>query len=288
MSTNPVRGKVAAVTGAGSGIGRALAVELSGRGARVSACDVDGAGLAETAALCRGEVHTAVVDVTDRDVVHAYAAQVADRFGVVHQVYNNAGVAFSRSVLESEWSDYERVLAVNLNGVIHGTQAFLPHLVASGDGHVVNISSLNGYFAQPNMSHYCTSKFAVRGFTETLRAEMLLDGRPVRVSVVHPGGVATNISDNALALARKAGLEITAAHEARTRTYREKLLRMEPRRAARIIVDGVEKGRARIRVGSDAVLLDRVVRLAPVAANRLAVSLEQRLQRSEGLTPSRR
>lgn len=282
MSSSPVQGKVAAVTGGGSGIGRALAIELSSRGAAVSTCDVDEVGLKETASLCGGDVHTAVVDMTDRDAVRAYAAEVVDRFGVAHQVYNNAGIAFSESVLDSDWADYERVLGVNLNGVIHGTQAFLPHLIASGAGHVVNVSSLNGYFAQPNMSHYCASKFAVRGFTESLRTEMLLEGHPVKVSVVHPGGIATNISDNALALARKAGHEITAAHEARTRTYREKLLRMDPQRAARIIVDGVEKGRPRIRVGSDAVFIDRLVRLAPARANRVAVAFERRLQRGEG------
>lgn len=282
MSSSPVQGKVAAVTGGSSGIGRALAIELSSRGAAVSTCDVDEVGLKETASLCGGDVHTAVVDMTDRDAVRAYAAEVVDRFGVAHQVYNNAGIAFSESVLDSDWADYERVLGVNLNGVIHGTQAFLPHLIASGAGHVVNVSSLNGYFAQPNMSHYCASKFAVRGFTESLRTEMLLEGHPVKVSVVHPGGIATNISDNALALARKAGHEITAAHEARTRTYREKLLRMDPQRAARIIVDGVEKGRPRIRVGSDAVFIDRLVRLAPARANRVAVAFERRLQRGEG------
>ena len=282
MSTTSVHGKVAAVTGGGSGIGRALAVELTRRGAKVAACDVDEVGLKETAALCDGDVHTAVVDMTDRDAVRAFAAEVVDRYGAAHQVYNNAGIAFSESVLDSDWADYERVLGVNLNGVIHGTQAFLPHLIASGAGHVVNVSSLNGYFAQPNMSHYCASKFAVRGFTESLRTEMLLEGHPVKVSVVHPGGIATNISDNALALARRAGHEITAEHEARTRTYKEKLLRMDPQRAARIIVDGVEKGRPRIRVGSDAELIDRVVRLAPATANRLAVSFERRLRRSEG------
>ncbi len=104
------QGKVAVVTGAGSGIGRALAVELSLRGARVSGCDVDAAGLKETAALCAGETHTAVVDVGDRAAVFAYADEVADQFGVVHQVYNNAGIAFNQTVLESDWADYERVL----------------------------------------------------------------------------------------------------------------------------------------------------------------------------------
>ena len=281
MSTTSVRDKVAVVTGAGSGIGRALAVELSERGALVSGCDVDETGLKETATRCRSELHTAVVDMGERDAVQAYAAEVVSHFGRVHQVFNNAGIAFSAPVLDSEWSDYERVLRVNLNGVIHGTQAFLPHLIASGDGHVVNVSSLNGYLAQPGMSHYCAAKFAVRGFTEALRSEMLLEGHPVRVSVVHPGGVATSISDNALALARSAGHEITAAHEARSRTYTEKLLKMDPARAARIIVDGVEKGRVRIRVGNDAVMVDRLVRLLPTTATRVAVYLERQLQRSE-------
>ncbi|SDT09705.1 NADP-dependent 3-hydroxy acid dehydrogenase YdfG [Nocardioides scoriae] len=281
MSSSSVQGKVVVVTGAGSGIGRELAVELSRRGARVSGCDVDEAGLKETATRTRGELHTAVVDMGDREAVTAYAAEVAAHFGVVHQVFNNAGIAFNSSVLDSEWSDYERVLRVNLNGVIHGTQAFLPHLLASGDGHVVNVSSLNGYLAQPGLSHYCAAKFAVRGFTETLRSEMLLEGHPVKVSVVHPGGVATAISSNALEWARATGREITPAHEARQRTYTEKLLKLPADKAARIIVDGVEKGRARIRVGNDAIAVDRLVRLAPATATRVAVMLERRLLRSE-------
>ena len=192
MST--VRRKVCVVTGAGSGIGRALAGELARRGARLALCDVDEAALEQTAALVGGEVHTQRLDVADRHAVVAYADAVAQRFAVVHQVYNNAGIAFSRSVLESDWADYERVLAVNLWGVIHGTKAFLPHLIASGDGHVVNVSSLNGILAQPGMSHYCTSKFGVRGFTEALRMELARDRHPVRATVVHPGGVRTNIA----------------------------------------------------------------------------------------------
>ena len=281
MSTSSVRGKVAVVTGAGSGIGRAVAIELSKRGALVSGCDVDEPGLKETATLCTGELHTAVVDMGSRDAVLDYASEVVAHFGQVNQVYNNAGIAFARSVLESEWADYERVLRVNLEGVIHGTQAFLPHLIASGDGHVINVSSLNGYLAQPGMSHYCASKFAVRGFTESLRTEMLLERHPVQVSVVHPGGVATSIADNALAAAREAGQEVTAVHEARNRTYREKLLRLPADKAATIIVDGVEAGRVRIRVGSDAVLVDRLVRLLPTTAGRIAVALERRMLKAE-------
>ena len=274
-----VGGKVAAVTGAGSGIGRALTIELARRGARVAISDVDEAGLAATAAAIGGDVHQQRLDVGDRDAFEAYATAVAERFGVVHQLYNNAGIAFSRPVLESEYADYERVFAVNLWGVIHGTKAYLPHLVASGDGHLVNVSSLNGYAAQDKMTHYCASKFAVRGFTESVRAEMLAAGHPVQVSSVHPGGVKTNIADAAFERAQELGLPTTEADERRRRTYNEKLLKMDPARAASIIVGGVEAGRARILVGKDAKLVDAVVRLLPSRYPALAVALERRLHR---------
>jgi short-subunit dehydrogenase len=166
-------------------------------------------------------------------------------------------------VLESDWSVYDRVLSVNLFGVINGTKAFLPHLVASGEGHVVNVSSLNGFLAQPALSAYVASKFGVRGFTETVRAEMLAAGLPVRVSVVHPGGVRTGIADAALAEARAQGLEVPPEQEARRRLYNEKLLRMPAEEAARIVVDGVQAGRPRILVGRDARVADRLVRLLP-------------------------
>ena len=273
-----VRGKVCAVTGAASGIGRALARELARRGARLALSDVDEAGLAQTAALAGAEVHTQRLDVTDRDAFVAYAGAVAERFGVVHQVYNNAGIAFSRSVLESDWADYERVLGVNLWGVIHGTKAFLPHLVASGDGHVVNVSSLNGVLAQPGLSHYCTSKFGVRGFTEALRMELARDGHPVRATVVHPGGVRTNIATAALEAAKARGLPVTADDEARRRLYEKKLLRMDPAQAARIIVDGVEANRPRVMVGNDARLLDALVRLMPALYPRLVLAGEKRFR----------
>lgn len=275
-----VRGKVCAVTGAGSGIGRALALDLAGRGARLALSDVGEAGLQETADAVRArgaEVHAQGLDVTDRDAVLAWADAVVGHFGVAHQIYNNAGIAFSRTVLDSEWADYERVLGVNLWGVIHGTKAFLPHVLASGDGHVVNISSLNGYLAQPEMSHYCTSKFAVRGFTESLRLEMVAAGAPVGVTVVHPGGIATNIASAALDQARALGHEITEADEARRRFYEKKLLRMPAEQAARIIVDGVEKGRSRVRVGNDARVVDLLVRLMPARFPVLALRGQQRV-----------
>jgi short-subunit dehydrogenase len=260
-----VRAKVAVVTGAGSGIGRQLALELARRGARLALSDVDEAGLGETADQAKAlgaEVHTSRLDVADRQAVRDYAEVVAEHFGVVHQIYNNAGVASSGSILEGEWEEYDHVLGINLYGVVHGTKAFLPHLVASGDGHVVNVSSLNGIMAQPGLSAYSASKFGVRGFTETLRAEMLSGRHPVQVTVVHPGGVRTNIATAAF----ERGAEkrpATAAEEARTRTYNEKLLKLPADQAAKIVVDGVEAGKPRVLVGTDAKIVDLFVRLVP-------------------------
>lgn len=275
---NSVRDKVAVVTGAGSGIGRQLAFELARRGARLAVSDVDEAGLAATAARAEAlgaQVHGARLDVTDRAAVLDYATTVAGHFGVVHQVYNNAGVAGGGPVLESDWADYDRILGVNLFGVLHGTKAFLPHLVASGDGHVVNVSSLNGIMGQASINAYSASKFAVRGFTEALRAEMMLAGHPVEVTVVHPGGVRTNIATAALEHSRAHG-EVTPADEARMRMYNEKLLRMPAEQAARIVLNGVEAGKPRILVGNDAKVVDLLVRLFPARYPRIAARMQRR------------
>jgi NAD(P)-dependent dehydrogenase (short-subunit alcohol dehydrogenase family) len=258
--------KVAVVTGAGSGIGRALALGLAQRGARLALSDIDEATLAATVELVvRHGVapHHQLLDVSDGDACGAYAAAVVEHFGVVHQVFNNAGTSRSRSVLDLTYSDYQRVFGVNLWGVIHGTKAFLPHLIASGDGHVVNVSSVNGFMAYPTLSAYVTSKFAVRGFTEALRMEMLAEGVPVRVTVVHPGGVRTSITENTLALARADGIPISAEDERRAREYDRRFLRLSPDAAAKTILDGVAAGKGRILVGKDAKVIDTIVRLLP-------------------------
>jgi NAD(P)-dependent dehydrogenase (short-subunit alcohol dehydrogenase family) len=274
-----IAGKIAAVTGAGSGIGRAISLELAQRGARgVAISDVDEAGLAETERLLAplpGETLSSAVDVSDREAVEAWAAEVVQRFGVVHQIYNNAGIASGHTVLESQWAEYEKVISINLWGVIHGSKVFLPHLIASGDGHVINVSSLNGYFAQTKLSAYVTTKFGVRGFTETLRTEMLAAGSPVGVSVVHPGGVKTSIATNALARAAEIGIAATEADRRRSQMYNDKLLRMEPARAAQIICDGVERDRPRIRVGNDAVAVDLMVRLFPSLYPRVSILFDR-------------
>ena len=265
VAMSSVRGKVVVVTGAGSGIGRQLALELARRGARLAISDVNEAGLAETAGQAEAlgaDVFAATLDVSDRTAVIAHAETVAAHFGVVHQIYNNAGVASSGTVLDGEWSEYDQVLGINLFGVIAGTKAFLPHLVASGDGHVVNVSSLNGIMGQPGLSAYCTAKFGVRGFTETLRAEMLAARLPVQVTVVHPGGVKTNIATAAFERGA-AQRSTTDAERRRMETYNEKLLTLPADRAARIVVDGVEGDRPRVLVGNDAKAVDLFVRLLP-------------------------
>ncbi|HEY0815918.1 MAG TPA: SDR family NAD(P)-dependent oxidoreductase [Pseudonocardia sp.] len=262
-------GRVAVVTGAGSGIGRALAVGLAQRGARVAISDIDVDGLAITGdqLVLRGAEHRSDrLDVTDRAAVLAYADDLATAFGTVNQVYNNAGIAFSGDVLNSSFADIERVVDVDFWGVVNGTKAFLPHLVASGDGHVVNVSSLYGLLAVPNQSAYNAAKFAVRGFTECLRQEMLLAGHPVRVTCVHPGGVKTNIARNAMGSA-----DATAIAR-----FERVALRMPPADAARVILAGVARNRARVLVGNDAKALDLLARLTGSGYQRVVARLARR------------
>lgn len=279
MSSSRFTGKVAVVTGAGSGIGRALARELRARGALVALSDVDPHGLAHTVELCGGvdsapeerpRLHAQLLDVTQRDAVSAYADAVLAHFGVVNLVFNNAGVSFSGDVLETEAKDAERVLDVDFWGVFNGTTAFLPHLIASGDGHVVNVSSVFGLLGVPSQSAYNAAKFAVRGFTESLRTEMLAGGYPVRVSCVHPGGVRTNIVRNGHAAA---GVDNAAIAE----RFDAKLARTTPEEAARVILRGVENGRARILVGADAKALDVWVRLTGSGYQRVLARAARRI-----------
>jgi NADP-dependent 3-hydroxy acid dehydrogenase YdfG len=248
------RDKVCVITGSGSGIGRALSLELASRGARLAVSDIDGGAAEATAAACSAsgarEAAGFALDVSDRAAVFAHADEVATRFATVNLVINNAGVALEGTVLETSIEDYEWIVGINFWGVVHGTKAFLPHLIASGAGHLVNISSLFGLIGIPGQSGYNATKFAVRGFTESLRQEMLMAGHPVGVSCVHPGGVKTNI-------ARAARSEVDP--EERAEAF-EKIARLTPQDAAKIIVRGVEHRRARILVGNDARALDLLQR----------------------------
>ena len=249
-------GKVAVVTGAGSGIGRALAIELGRSGAKVAISDVDTEGLAVTEEALKAigaPVKSDRLNVTEREAFLLYADEVASHFGKVNQIYNNAGIAFVGDVEVTPFKDIERVMDVDFWGVVNGTKAFLPHLIASGDGHVVNVSSLFGIFSVPGQAAYNSAKFAVRGFTEALRQEMDVNGHPVAVTTVHPGGIKTAIMRNS-----------TAAEGVDTKTLTEffdkKLTRTTPERAAEIILEAVRKKNARVLVGADAKVLDVIVR----------------------------
>lgn len=250
-------GKVVVITGAGSGIGRALAVTLAKQGARLAISDVDSVGLAETVGLVEAvgaEVKSNHLDVTEREAVLAYADEVLAHFGVINQLYNNAGIAYHGEFVKSEFKDIEKIMDVDFWGVVNGTKAFLPHLIASGDGHVVNISSLFGLLSMPGQSAYNSAKFAVHGFTESLRQEMLIAHHPVQVTCVHPGGIKTAIARNATA---GAGEDLDTFAE----FFDRKLARTTAEDAAETIVKGVRKNKPRVLIGADAKLLDAWVRL---------------------------
>ncbi|HTN32647.1 MAG TPA: SDR family NAD(P)-dependent oxidoreductase [Marinobacter sp.] len=249
-----LKNKVAVVTGAGSGIGRALAQALATRGCRLALSDVNKAGLAETVATLKGlDVKSYTLDVSDRDAIYAHADQVAKDFGQVNLIINNAGVALSASVREMTDEDFAWVMDIDFWGVAHGTRAFLPHLIASGDGHIVNISSVFGLIGVPKQSAYNAAKFAVRGFSESLRQEMKLENQPVSVSCVHPGGIRTNIANSARMGKSENG-------EAQRKGF-DKLAITTPEKAAEIIVKGIIKDESRILVGPDAWGIDVINRL---------------------------
>jgi short-subunit dehydrogenase len=249
--------KVVVITGAASGIGRALALDLARRRSLLALSDVDEAGLAETVAQARtagAVVLSHRVDVADRDAVAQYALDVVQELGRVNVVVNNAGVALAGDFSDLEYADIDWIVGVNFWGVVHGTKEFLPHLIASGEGHVVNLSSLYGLVSMPGQSMYNATKYAVRGMTEALREEMLVAGHPVGVTAVHPGGIKTAIARNAR-VSPKQSKEETAS------LFDERLARMTPERAAEIIVNAVLKNRARVLVGVDAHAVHHLAKL---------------------------
>jgi NADP-dependent 3-hydroxy acid dehydrogenase YdfG len=267
--------RVVVITGAGSGIGRALALQAAGGGALLALSDWDEDGLAETAAQVRAstghEVRTDRLDVRDRQAMHDYAASVRTGFGRVNVVVNNAGVALHGDFEEVTYEDFEWVVDVDFWGVVQGTKEFLPHLIASGEGHVVNISSLVGLLGMPGQTAYNSAKFAVRGFSEALRQEMLVARHPVQVTCVHPGGIRTAIARNARATASHDRAEVA-------RHFDTRLARTTPERAAEVIWAGVLAGRPRVLVGADAKLLDALVRLVGARYQRMfALAARRRL-----------
>ncbi|WP_290872663.1 SDR family oxidoreductase [Aquabacterium sp.] len=255
--------KVAAITGAASGMGRTLSIELAKRGCHLALSDVNEAELAKTAQLAGAHgvrVTLTRLDVAHRQAVFAWADQVVRDHGQVNLIFNNAGVSLTVPVEHAQIADFEWIMGINFWGVVHGTQAFLPHLKASGDGHVVNTSSLFGLMAIPSQGTYNASKFAVRGYTEALRMELELEGAPVSATCVHPGGIATNI---AMAGKIDPSMEkVTGASIERQKRRANKMISTTTAEsAAQQILAAVEKNARRVLVGPDAKFLDKVVRV---------------------------
>lgn len=265
------RGRVAAITGAASGIGRALAVDLAREGCHLALSDIDEAGLAETVIRCEGrgvKVTSSIVDVADREAVEAWAEDVVEEHGTVNLVFNNAGVALGASIEAVSYEDFEWLMDIDFWGVVHGTKAFLPHLRRADAGHVVNLSSVFGLFAVPSQSAYNAAKFAVRGFTDALRMELEIEGANVSATTVHPGGIKTNIARSARidpSVAAVGGGDAGSA----TAEF-EKLFMTSPEKASRQILTAVRRNRRRALIGPDAKALDLLSRL-PAAVMQNAI-----------------
>lgn len=259
--------RVAVVTGAASGIGQATARSLAAQGARVALVDLDLAGLRSLSDTLPGSSWHAV-DVGDREAMAALPGQVLERHGAVHVVVNNAGITVVKSFVGHTLQDWDRVLAVNLAGVLHGCHFFLPHLLRAEEAHIVNISSVFGLVGVPGQSAYCTTKYAVRGLSETLWEE--LHGTGVGVTVVHPGGVRTNIVANA-----------TGDDEETLQRMRRVFGRMPvtPDMVGARIVRAILRGERRVLVTREAYAADLVRRMLPVAGNRFAVRAMARFMR---------
>lgn len=261
--------KVIAVTGAASGIGRSLVAHLLAEGAKVAASDVDQSGLeALRAAAPEARLMLSVVDVSDRQGMNRWAAEVVAHFGQVDGLVNNAGVALSCHAAEQPREDFSWLFDINFWGVVNGTEAFLPYLQPRPQASLVNISSLFGLMSVPSQSAYNAAKFAVRGYSESLRQD--LRHSDIAVTTVHPGGIRTNIARNGRHHHNLDGQPTTAAD---TAELFDEIARTSPEAAARVIVKAMKRGQRRLLIGADARLLDLVQRLCPAHYDRILLPL---------------
>jgi short-subunit dehydrogenase len=272
-----LQGSAAAVTGAASGIGRALALEFAARGCDLALADVDEPGLESVSkdiATSHGRrVTTQRVDVGDPKQIENFAQTAVANFPNLNILVNNAGVALRGDFDEYDQSQMEWLMGINFWGVVRGTRAFLPHLKRQPLAHIVNISSIFGIVAPAGQSAYCSAKFAVRGFSESLRHELAMSKSSVRLTVVHPGGIATNIARRA-----PAGTHLRnpmSAEEVGDRFA--KVARTSPQVAAQRIIRGIERNEPRVLIGADAKLMEIVQRLRPVTYWSLLMRAFQRL-----------
>ncbi|MFV5360912.1 SDR family oxidoreductase [Acinetobacter oleivorans] len=274
------KNKVAAVTGAGSGIGQAIAIALAKQGCHLALSDISEVGLAKTVELLTPysvKVTTQKVDVAKRDEVATWAKAVVDEHGQVNLIFNNAGVAIGSTAEGVSYEDLEWLIGINFWGVVYGTKEFLPYLKQSGDGHIINISSMFGLTAQPTQSAYNASKFAVRGFTESLRQELDLQNAGVSATCVHPGGIRTNI---AKAARMNNSVQSLGMDPLKSQDAFDKLLRTPAEDAAQQILEAVRKDRRRLLIGADAKAVDVIQRILPQGYQKIfatATALQTRL-----------
>lgn len=269
------QGKVAAISGAGSGIGRQLALLLAQRGCHLSLSDIDVQGLQHTLDLLKNatvKISTHMVDVAEREQVQYWAEQTVRQHGQVNLIFNNAGVALASTVEGASYEDLTWITNINFWGVVYGTKEFLPYIKQTKDGYIVNISSIFGITAQPTQSAYNASKFAVRGFTEALRQELDIQRCGVSALCVYPGGVRTNIAKSARSnqSLKSLGIETDG-----TQQDFEKLLRTSPEKAAKQILRAIQRNQRRVLIGTDAKILDLIQRLFPAGYQQLSVWLNR-------------
>ena len=268
------KNKVAVITGAGSGMGRYLAILLAKDGADVCICDVNEETLSETLAMLRKfnvSVSSHILDVSDKEAIEALPQKVIDQHGKVDMVFNNAGVTAGSHFKDMKEDNWDWVMGINFNGVINSTRAFIPHLVNNSEAAIVNTSSIFGMVAVPGQSVYHATKFAVRGFTESLALEMKQTNPNLQIHCVHPGHIGTNIATTARMsdedfMDNETRSSIFARNAPKTQMEMGELFReggMHPSKAAQIILNGVKKNKSRIFIGLDAKLLDLSQRLFP-------------------------
>lgn len=272
-------GKVAAITGAGSGIGQATAIALAKKGCHLAISDISQESLEKTIKMLAHypvKVSSHVVDVSDREAVYKYADDTVTEHGKVNIIMNNAGVGLGETVENMSYENFEWLMNINFWGVVYGTKAFLPHLKRADEGHIINISSVFGIIGIPTQSAYNAAKFAVRGFTESLREELDIEGGRVSATSVHPGGVKTNIARNS----RMGDMgDMGIGDKEDIADMFEKIAMTTPETAAKTILKAVRKNRRRVLVGGDAIMLDTTQRLMPTGYQRL---LEVMFKKQQG------
>ncbi|ENV31849.1 SDR family NAD(P)-dependent oxidoreductase [Acinetobacter gerneri] len=275
------KNKVAAITGAGSGMGQQLAYLLAKEGCHLSLSDVNEKGLAETLELVKPfnvRVTTKKVNVANREEVKTWAEDTVQNHGSVNMIFNNAGVALGATVEGETYEELEWIMGINFWGVVYGTKEFLPYIKKTGDGHIINTSSLFGLTAQPTQSGYNATKFAVRGFTESLRQELDIENCGVSALCVHPGGIRTNIANDAR---MNDSLRSLGMNPEKSAKAFNKLLRKPAVEASQEILDAVLKNKRRLLIGNDAKTIDIMQRILPTGYQKVtafATKLSKRLE----------